>query len=77
MSGAEDTRGQPDAERVYPVDHLVAQRYVDTRRQFRVRWAGYGAADDTWEDETLILDDNLIAAFEAATVNRGEGWSRG
>ena len=35
----------------YVVEGLVAQRRCGGKRQFLVRWFGYGRADDTWEDE--------------------------
>ena len=35
------------------------------RRQYLVRWAGYDAAHDTWEDEANVLDQELIQSFAA------------
>ena len=36
------------------------------QRQFLVRWSGYGAEDDSWEDEANILDNKMIKAFDRA-----------
>ena len=37
------------------------------QRQFLVRWSGYCAEDDSWEDEANILDRKMIKAFDRAT----------
>ena len=63
--GEEALLAQPD---VFVVEALVGERYTGSgarrRHQFLVRWQGYGAKDDTWEDEEQILDDELIAEFK-------------
>lgn len=33
------------------------------KQQFKIRWKGYGPADDTWEDEENVDSPALIAAF--------------
>ena len=49
---------------VYTVEALVAQRWRGGKRQFLVRWHGYGRADDTWENEANILDPDLVRHFD-------------
>ena len=49
---------------VYPVEKILARRVRGRKLQFKVRWAGFGDKDDTWEDEESILDKTLITAFE-------------
>ena len=46
----------------YEVDHIIAHRRVGRRHllQYRVRWTGYGQADDTWEYATNLRDDGLM-----------------
>jgi hypothetical protein len=36
------------AEGLYEVAHIVGKRMAG-REEYRVRWLGYAAADDTWE----------------------------
>lgn len=33
------------------------------KQQFKIRWKGFGPADDTWEDEENVDSPELIAAF--------------
>ena len=47
----------------YLVDRLLASRQRAGRREFLVRWQGYGPQDDTWEGEENILNPHLIAMF--------------
>ena len=54
----------------YTVDALLAQRLRGGRRQFLVRWFGYEEEDDTWEDESNILDAELVRAFDGAVQAR-------
>ena len=55
---------------IYRVEALLASRpkkgTSDGSRQFLVRWSEYGAEDDSWEDESNIIDRKLIRAFERA-----------
>ena len=52
---------------VYRVEALLAVRKkpkLAEHRQFLVRWAEYGAEDDSWEDEHNVLDKSLIKAYD-------------
>jgi len=56
---------EPD---VFVVEKLMGERYYGTgakrRKQFLVRWEGFGDAENTWEDEEHILDDDLIDSYK-------------
>jgi hypothetical protein len=39
----------PETENPYNVQEIVKHRTRDGKRQWRVRWEGYGPKDDTWE----------------------------
>ena len=44
---------------------MVAQRTIKGRRQFLVRWKGYGEDADTWEQEKDLNCQQLIEEFLA------------
>lgn len=49
----------------FQVEKLVEQRTIKGRRQFLVRWKGYGEDSDTWENEKDLNCDKLIEEFLA------------
>ena len=53
-------RGTANESRVFEVDHLIAERTRGGKTQFKVRWGGYSAEEDTWEDEANIMDTGLV-----------------
>ena len=66
---------------IYRVEALLAVRQnpdLPEHRQFLVRWAEYGAEDDTWEDEENIIDKRLIKAYDctAKAMTKALGKSR-
>ena len=62
----EDDDGMGGA--VFVVQKLIERRFVMHRgkrkEQFLVRWKGYDAADDTWEDGRNIYDKRLVQEFD-------------
>ena len=58
---------------VFAVGQLLEMRWhagskvsrTPGRRQYLVRWAGYDASHDTWEDEANVLNQELIQSFAA------------
>ncbi|XP_014209205.1 M-phase phosphoprotein 8-like [Copidosoma floridanum] len=49
----------------YEVEKIVDQRTIKGMRQFLIRWKGYSADADTWEQETKLNCDRLIEEFLA------------
>ncbi|KYQ56071.1 Chromobox protein like protein 5 [Trachymyrmex zeteki] len=47
----------------YEVERLINIRTIKGRRQFLVRWVGYGENDDTWENEKDLNCPQLIEDF--------------
>ncbi|KYN38865.1 Chromobox protein like protein 5 [Trachymyrmex septentrionalis] len=58
-------RDKLDAENEYEVERLINVRTIKGRRQFLVRWVGYGENDDTWENEKDLNCSQLIEDFLA------------
>ncbi|XP_020286876.1 chromobox protein homolog 5-like isoform X2 [Pseudomyrmex gracilis] len=52
-----------DDEDEYEVEKLVNLRTIKGRRQFLVRWKGYGESADTWENEKDLNCPNLIQEY--------------
>jgi hypothetical protein len=59
----------PGPEDEFEVERIVAMRTVD---EFRVRWAGYGEADDTWEPRSNLLGAVQAKAAEFEAELRGK-----
>ncbi|XP_034190669.1 uncharacterized protein LOC117608970 [Osmia lignaria lignaria] len=49
----------------YEVEKIVGQRTIKGRRQFLIRWKGYGEDSDTWEQEEDLNCSQLIEEFLA------------
>ena len=63
-----DSSGPSD--NVYEVEAIVGHKHISSGILFKVRWAGYGEEDDTWETEenldncSAILDDYIATHIE-------------
>lgn len=55
-----------ERQQKYEVSKIVDKRTRDGIVQYRVRWKGYRAADDTWETEGQLIEDvpKMVGAFE-------------
>ena len=69
--GPLDAHGPLAEGSVYRVECLLADRHVDTGREFLVRWEGYGKEADTWENERNLIDKALVRHFDT-TRRRAE-----
>ena len=76
MSSKQAERDAEGSDDVYIVAQLLDQRWLAStgkrpaRRQYLVRWEGFSEAHDSWEDESNILDDELIDKFNAVEAKR-------
>ena len=61
----EQPGGEQSGEGIYAVERIHAHRVAEGRRQYLVRWAGWGPSDDTWEAEENIFDPALISDYNA------------
>ena len=60
-----DAGSEADSE-VYEVSHIVDMRRTpDGTTEYLIKWVGWGAQHNSWEPREHIMDDDLIASFEA------------
>ncbi|KAE8741960.1 hypothetical protein FOCC_FOCC012521 [Frankliniella occidentalis] len=52
-----------DEAETFEVEMILGSRVRHGKQQFKIRWKGYGPADDTWEDEENVDSPELIAAY--------------
>jgi hypothetical protein len=62
----EDSDDAPAADGEYLVKDIISKRTEDGVVEYKVRWKGYGPADDTWQPvNTLKNVARKVSAFEA------------
>ncbi|CAL7936302.1 unnamed protein product [Xylocopa violacea] len=66
------TKSEGNNEKEYEVEKLVGQRTIKGRRQFLVRWKGYGEDSDTWEQEKDLNCAELIEEYLAENAEDEE-----
>lgn len=54
----------------YEVSHIVSHRGPRHARQYRVRWTGYTAKDDSWVSAEDFADSSLVDEYEARMETR-------
>ena len=54
----------PDGDVHYELEKIVwSRRTKNNKLQYKVRWEGYGPADDSWIDEDDLAAPRLIREF--------------
>ena len=81
MGNATDFEGfvdrlSPDAipTIIFEAEELLDMRIVESDREYKVKWHGYGRRDATWEPESHLLQygaTELIAKYEAKQTAAG------
>ncbi|KAK3915413.1 Chromobox protein-like protein 3 [Frankliniella fusca] len=59
----DDLNGDQSDSENFEVEFILGSRVRHGKQQFKIRWKGYGPADDTWEDEENVDSPDLIAAY--------------
>ncbi|KAJ7055302.1 hypothetical protein C8F01DRAFT_949794, partial [Mycena amicta] len=55
----------PDGQEEFLVERIIDERRRRGKRQFKIRWFGYGAEDDEWVDEAEVGNLEHLDAWEA------------
>ena len=63
LLGAAGKAAAGKVPKTYVVERLLAARDTAYGREYRVHWADYSSAHDSWEPEGNILDKELIDEF--------------
>ena len=67
-SGSSSSSSSSDEEEFYKIDKIIGVRFASNEILYLVRWAGFGADDDTWESRDKLIEDGCkdrIANFHA------------
>jgi hypothetical protein len=54
----------PDDGRIYTIEKILKKRVRNGQTFYKIHWAGFSAAHDTWEPAKNILDKILLEQFE-------------
>ena len=61
-----------DGKEHFEVERIVAQRGKGTCQQFRVRWLGYDASEDSWlHEQDLNYAPEALEAWKQAWEKKG------
>ena len=66
-------QAEVDPEYRYEVERILAHRGPAKRREYLIRWKGYGNDEDSWEPRGYIDDGPLIHEYEAQVLRKTAG----
>ena len=55
--------GSANTDDVYEVESIITHRGDAPAYDYRVRWKGYSADDDSWEPASAFLDSRIINEY--------------
>ncbi|XP_063706186.1 AT-rich interactive domain-containing protein 4A [Culicoides brevitarsis] len=59
-----DDDDDDEEEAEYEVQDIVSHRYVGKKLEYKIRWKGYSAKDDTWEAKASLNCPEIIKKYE-------------
>ena len=54
----------------WPVEAILAERQVEKRKEYLVKWVGYGEEENTWEPERHLRDRQALGKWRELTPER-------
>ena len=62
-----------DDEEEWEVESIISHRVYGPTRKYRIRWKGYSAVDDTWEDESALTHSlELLTSYWNNIISTAE-----
>jgi len=65
-------RQKKSEESEFEVQEIISHRTIKGRREYKIRWKGYSASEDTWEVEDNLNCHTLIEEYQANLDNSEE-----
>ena len=59
----EESEEEVDMDNVYSAEEIVSQRLKNGKPEYQIKWLGFPASQNTWEDAENILDKRLLERF--------------
>merc|ERR1711890_113210 len=56
--------GKMSSEEIYDIEEIVESRFKAGKKEYLIKWKGYGPEENTWEVEENILSPEIIKEFE-------------
>ena len=62
----------PEGTTEYYIERILHERKKRRKKEYQVRWAGYGPEHDTWEVRSKLVDTKALEEWEARNNHAGE-----
>ena len=59
----DDSRVEPEGDKLWVAEDIVDHAQPDNGLMYRVKWKGYNSSQNTWDPETNINGEALIASY--------------
>lgn len=74
MAGEEEEESQPGDRDIYFVEKILADKLMDGKVVYLVKWANYPIDESTWEPAENILEKTVITVYENSKKSNQSGF---